>query len=109
MPKLDQHNITVIIDALDECDEDKVRDMIALFKELRENAVSNGRTFRVLFSSRHYPYITIQQSVQIILKDQDSHFQDIEKYLSSELRAGQGKHVKQIREEIRDRASGVFV
>ncbi|KFZ24911.1 hypothetical protein V502_00588 [Pseudogymnoascus sp. VKM F-4520 (FW-2644)] len=109
MQRLEQHNITVIIDALDECDEDEVRDMIALFEELGEDAVSNGRTFRVLFSSRHYPHITIQKSVQIRLEDQHSHLQDIEKYLLSELRAGRGKHVKQIREEIRDRASGVFI
>jgi ankyrin repeat protein len=109
MQRLEQHNITVIIDAHDECDEDEVRDMIALFEELGEDAVSNGRTFRVLFSSRHYPHITIQQSVQIRLEDQHGHIQDIEKYLLSELRAGRGKHVKQIREEIRDRASGVFI
>jgi hypothetical protein len=109
MQRLDQHNITIIIDALDECDEDEVRDMIALFEELGEDAVSNGRIFRVLFSSRHYPHITIQQSVEIRLEDQHGHFLDIEKYLSSELRAGRGKHVKQIREEIRDRASGVFI
>ena len=107
--RLDQHDITVIIDALDECDEDEVRDMIALFEELGEDAVSNGRTFRVLFSSRYYPHVTIQQSVQIRLEDQHGHFQDIEKYLSNALRAGKGKHVEQIRDEIRDRASGVFL
>ena len=69
MQRLDQHNVIVIIDALDECDEDEVRDMIALFEELGEDAVSNGRTFRVLFSSRHYPHITVQRSVQITLED----------------------------------------
>ena len=109
MQRLDQHSITVIIDALDEGDEDEIRDMIALFEELGEDALSNGRTFRVLFSSRHYPHITIQHSVEIRLEDQLGHFRDIEKYISSELRAGRGKYVKQIREEIRDRASGVFM
>lgn len=109
MQRLDQHNITVIIDALDECDEDEVRDMLALFEELGEDAGSNGRTFRVLLSSRYYPHITIQQSIQMTLKDQHGHFQGIEKYLSSELHTGRGKDVKQIREEISDRASGVFI
>src|SRR6266480_7609963 len=108
MQRLDQHNVIVIINALDECDKDEVRDMIALFEELGEDAVSNRRTFRVLFSSRHYPHITVQRSVQITLEDQHGHSQDIEKYLSSELHAGRGKYVRQIREEIRDRASGVF-
>ena len=106
---LGQCNIMVIIDALDECDEDEVRDMIALFEKLGEDAVSDGRTFRVLFSSRHYPHITIQRSVQMKLEDQQGHSHDIEKYLSSELNAGRGKKVEVIRQEIRDRASGVFI
>ena len=83
--------ITIVIDALDECDEDDVRDMIAFFEKLGEDALSGGRTIHVLFSSRHYPHITIQRCVEIKLEDQHGHSQDIDKYLSSELRAGRGK------------------
>ena len=106
---LDQHSITVIVDALDECDEDEVRDMTAFFEKLGEDAISNRRTFHVLFSSRHYPHITIQRSIEMKLEDQQGHSQDIDKYLSSELKAGRGKQAEQIRQEIRDRSSGIFM
>jgi hypothetical protein len=82
------HDIKVIIDALDECDEDEVRDMITFFTSLGDDAVFNGKEFHVFFSSRHYPYITIQRSIEMKLEDQNGHSQDIERYISSELKAG---------------------
>jgi hypothetical protein len=106
---LDQRRITVIIDALDECDEDEVRNMVAFFEELGEEAMSNGREFYVLFSSRHYPHITVHRSVEITLEEQQGHSKDVDKYLSSKLKAGNGKQAAQIRQEIRDRASGIFM
>lgn len=106
---MDGDNIMVVIDALDECDEDEVREMVSFFEDLGEEAISNGRAFRVLFSSRHYPHITIERCVEMILEDQQGHSQDIDKYLFSELRAGKGKQAQQIRQEIVERASGIFM
>jgi ankyrin repeat protein len=106
---VDWHNIMIVIDALDECDEDEVRDMIELFEQLGENAISSGKVFHVLFSSRHYPHITIQRSVQMILEDQSDHSKDIEKYIASELKVGHGRQFEQIRQEICDKASGIFM
>ncbi|PQE16172.1 Pfs NB-ARC and Ankyrin domain protein [Rutstroemia sp. NJR-2017a BVV2] len=105
----DWHNIMIVIDALDECDEDEVRDMIEFFEQLGENAISSGKVFHVLFSSRHYPHITIQRSVQMILEDQNDHSKDIEKYIASELKVGHGRQFEQIRQEICDKASGIFM
>ncbi|KAF2228514.1 HET-domain-containing protein [Viridothelium virens] len=107
--KLDQRNIMIIIDALDECDEDEVRDMISFFEKVGEDAISDRRKFHVLFSSRHYPHITIARSVEIKLEDQQGHTQDIDKYVSKELKAGRGRYAGQIRQEIRNRASGIFM
>ena len=106
---LGQEDITVIVDALDECDEDEIRDMIAFFERLGRDAISEGRTFRVFFSSRHYPHITVQRSVEMKLEDQQGHAQDIDRYLTSELRAGRGQQAEHIRREIRDKASGIFM
>ncbi|PQE10620.1 NB-ARC and Ankyrin domain protein [Rutstroemia sp. NJR-2017a WRK4] len=105
----DWHNIMIVIDALDECDEDEIRDMIELFEQLGENAISSGKVFHVLFSSRHYPHITIQRSVQMILEDQNDHSKDIEKYVASELKVGHGRQLEQIKNEICDKASGIFM
>lgn len=46
------------IDALDECPEDDVQDMVSYFENLA--AETDSRHFRVCFSSRHYPQIFIQ-------------------------------------------------
>lgn len=46
------------VDALDECPEDDVQDMISYFEGLVGNM--DSRHFRVCFSSRHYPQIFIR-------------------------------------------------
>ena len=104
-----QYSITTIIDALDECEEDEVRDMVAFFEKLGEDASSDGRTLHVLFSSRHYPHITIQRSVEMKLEHQQGHSRDIEKYLSSELKVGRGEQAERLRQEVGDRSSGIFM
>lgn len=46
------------VDALDECPEDDVQDMVSYFEDLVGNM--DSRHFRVCFSSRHYPQISIR-------------------------------------------------
>ena len=60
---LGQQDITVVIDALDESDEDEIRDMIRFFENISEDAVPlpDQGAFRVLLSSRHYPHITMKR------------------------------------------------
>jgi len=97
----------IIIDALDECEENEVRDVVGFFEGLGEAAVDAQKTFRVLFSSRHYPHITIGHSVELVLENQPGHSQDIDKYLSTELRAGEGKRAEQLRQDVGEKASGI--
>jgi len=106
---LGQRCLTCFIDALDECEEDQVREMVRFFEHLGQIAVSSQIRFRVCFSSRHYPHITIKKGVQLILEEQEGHQQDIANYLQTELKAGKSKQVEQIKDEILERASGVFL
>jgi ankyrin repeat protein len=106
---LGRHSLTCFIDALDECEEDEVREMVTFFESLGQTAVSSKIRLRVCFSSRHYPTITIQKSVQLVLEGQEGHQQDIANYLHSELKAGRSKLVDQIKDEILERASGIFL
>lgn len=46
------------VDALDECPEDDVQDMISYFEDLVSS--TDSQHFRVCFSSRHYPQISIK-------------------------------------------------
>ena len=107
--RLGRHRLTCFIDALDECKEDEARDMVAFFESLGQFAVSSQIQLRICFSSRHYPHITIEKVVSLVLEDQDGHTQDIANYLHGELKAGRSKAMEKIRDEILERASGVFL
>jgi hypothetical protein len=52
---LGERAVTCFVDALDECDEQQVRDMVEFFEEVAEQCVEDNVRFQVCFSSRHYP------------------------------------------------------
>ncbi|KAM7209925.1 hypothetical protein V8F06_014692 [Rhypophila decipiens] len=106
---LGKSSLVCFIDALDECDEDQIREMVSFFESLGELSTSAGIQFRVCFSSRHYPHITITKVLDLILEGQEGHNQDIINYVNSELKIGNGKPVEQIRAELQEKASGVFM
>ena len=107
--KFRQQRLMCFIDALDECEEDQVRDMVDFFEHLGQLAVSARIRLHVCFSSRLYPNITIKKGRQLILEHQEGHDQDIANYLYSELKAGNSKQVEQVRTEILEKASGIFL
>ncbi|KAH0552862.1 hypothetical protein GP486_006936, partial [Trichoglossum hirsutum] len=106
---LGESSVVCFIDALDECEERQIRDMISFFEHLSELAMSVGVKFQVCFSSRHYPHITIRKNLDLVLEGQEGHNQDITNYLDSELKIGYGEVAKQIRIELQEKASGIFL
>jgi hypothetical protein len=107
--RLGQFSVMCFIDALDECDEYQIRDMVTFFQRLGELTVSAGIRFQVCFSSRHYPHIRIEKGLRLVLETQEGHIQDIISYISSELKIGHSKLAEQIRAELQEKASGVFM
>lgn len=97
------------IDALDECNERNIRNMLSFFEHLGELATSMGIQFRICFSSRHYPHIMITKGLDLALEWQEGHSQDIVSYVNSELRIGNSKLAKQIRTELQEKARGIFM
>ena len=107
---LDHQHLVCFIDALDECGEDEVGDMIEFLEHLgRVAAASPDIQINILLSSRHYPYITIEKGLQMKMDYQEGHYEDIEKYVNSKLKAGQSKQVKDIKASIINNAKGVFL
>lgn len=106
---LRESSMVCYIDALDECDEHQIRDMVSFFEQVGELTASAGIKFRVCFSSRHYPHITIAKGLNLILEGQEGHSQDIVSYVDSELKIGRSKLAEQIRNKIQEKASGVFM
>jgi ankyrin repeat protein len=101
--------LVCFIDALDECEESQIRDMVAFFEHLCERAVTSNIRFRVCFSSRHYPNIKMNRGLDVVLEGQPGHSQDITNYVNSKLEIGHSKLVEQIRQELHYKASGVFM
>jgi ankyrin repeat protein len=107
--QLGHRSLTCFIDALDECEERQVRDMVSFFQQIGDLVISNNIRFQVCFSSRHYPHITISKGVDLVLEGQEGHNQDITDYLDSELKIGRGKLAEEIRGEIQSKANGIFM
>ncbi|KAH7060974.1 Pfs, NB-ARC and ankyrin domain protein [Paraphoma chrysanthemicola] len=106
---LGNSSVVCLIDALDECEEEQVRDMIQFFEHISDLAVSNGIRFQVCFSSRHYPYITIRNGLELVLEGQEGHVQDITNYVETELKIGKSKIAQRVRAELQEKASGIFL
>lgn len=105
---LNSHALICIVDALDECDEQQIRDMVGYFEELGRDAVKNNIQLRICFSSRHYPYIYIEHALRLTLEDQTGHGQDLEQYVKSRFKPN-SDHFGDIQAQILQKAAGVFM
>ena len=106
--ELGQDRVTCFIDALDECPEGEIRDMIEFFEELGESTAEEGIGLRVCFSSRHYPQVTIKKCQPMILDGQDGHEDDIARYVKSKLKV-RGKTAEDVRVAVQAKAKGIFM
>lgn len=106
---LGSEHLICYVDALDECTEDDVKEMVSFFEDLGEFSVDRGTKFHVSFASRHYPHITIERSESIVLEDQDGHKADIFSYIKKKLKISNKVLKGEMSKEIEDRASGVFL
>ncbi|KAK2473116.1 hypothetical protein H9L39_15291 [Fusarium oxysporum f. sp. albedinis] len=106
---LGDSSLVVFIDALDECDESEIRSMVSSFKSLGNLSAAEGVSFQVCLASRHYPHITMPKKIELVLEGQEGHDQDIISYLDSELEIGDSKLAQEVRAQIKEKASGVFM
>lgn len=106
---LGDSSVVAFIDALDECDESEIRSMVSSFKSLGKVSAEEGVGFHVCLASRHYPHITMPKKIELVLEGQEGHEQDIISYLDSELEIGESKLAYEIRTQIQEKASGVFM
>lgn len=106
---LENDKITCYIDALDECDEAQVWDMVTFFENLGEATTEKKIDFHVCFSSRHYPTITINKYVELNIDVLGEHDQDIRNFVHGHLKVKKGKLRQELAHSIQRRASGVFL
>jgi len=106
--ELGQDRVTCFIDALDECPDSEIRDMIEFFEELGESTAEEDIGLRVCFSSRHYPQITMKKCLPMVLDGQEGHENDIAKYVQSKLKV-RGKTAEEVRAAVQGKAKGIFM
>jgi ankyrin repeat protein len=107
---LGRSSLICFVDALDECEEEEIRDMIQFFESLGDLAVSRHICFQICCSSRYYPHISVRKGLSLQLESQEGHILDITNYVATELRIDErSKSALAIREEIQEKASGIFM
>ncbi|RKL33537.1 hypothetical protein BFJ72_g10053 [Fusarium proliferatum] len=107
--KLGQRTFICFIDALDECDEQQVTDLIEYFENLAEQCTEDCTNLRICFSSRHYPYIDIKFGIRIILEQQTGHTGDLEMFIMANLRIKNRSLLADLRDAMLEKAAGVFL
>jgi hypothetical protein len=106
---LDQDQVTCYIDAMDECHEKDIDDIIQYFDHLGDALVADEKRFYVCLSSRHYPSLRASKSVEVVLDNQYGHDKDIRQYIRQRLMID-GKDLKRnLTKLIGSRAHGVFL
>jgi hypothetical protein len=101
--------VICFIDALDECPESEIRDLVEFFEDLGEFTATKGIRFRVCFSSRHYPNVSLEKCQHLMLDGQSGHQRDIATYVGSKLRLSKSKKNEEIKAAVQKRAQGVFL
>jgi len=99
--------IEIFIDALDECCDGDCRELVQHFQDTAEVAKERSIDFKICWSSRHYPHISVQQCLEIILDEENEN--DIERYVSKALKLPDTSSYQFLLQEIIQRASGVFL
>jgi hypothetical protein len=100
--------VALYVDALDECDEEEIREAIEHFEEIGSAALSMPISLHICFASRHYPRVSIQHCIEILLEEQAEHKRDIRRYINGRLAIRDTAFKARLAYRIESRASGVF-
>ncbi|GAB1312302.1 Ankyrin repeat-containing domain protein [Madurella fahalii] len=97
--------LVLLVDALDECSERHVRDVVRFLEELSIRATHANTTLNICLSSRHYPHISMKTYQELVIETTEEHNRDIATYVRDELT----KRDKEIEECVLKKASGIFM
>ncbi|KAL8414158.1 hypothetical protein RB594_005399 [Gaeumannomyces avenae] len=97
--------LLLLIDALDECDNRDVRNVVSFLEFLSINAVQVGVTLRTCLSSRHYPTISIRKGLELTVEASAEHGRDIATYIQEKLDG----HDDDVKAKVQKKAGGIFM
>jgi hypothetical protein len=97
--------LLLLIDALDECNNQSVRDVVSFLETLSIAAVEAGVTLRICLSSRHYPNVSMRKTLELIVEASGEHERDIATYIAQKL----GGRDDFLNARVREKAGGIFM
>lgn len=106
---LGKRSLAIFVDALDECSEDDILDMVDLFEELVSEANDAQAQLRICLSSRHYPNIVVNAGLQMVLESEQGQSDDIALYIKSKLRIHNSPKRASIESAILEKSSRIFL
>lgn len=62
-----------------------------------------------MFSSRHYPHISLASGLELILEGLEGHSQDLANYIDTELKIGHSNVAEELKAELQAKSSGIFM
>ncbi|KAJ1337222.1 ankyrin repeat domain-containing protein 50 [Microdochium nivale] len=101
----DLRPLFILLDALDECDESDVRNIVRFLELLSIQSYRGGHPLRICLSSRHYPSIHMKTVVELQVEGMPGHREDIAKYITERILETDTV----IEAEIINRANGIFL
>ena len=100
--------IRVFVDALDECNDEDVRKVVAAFERSATAAITNGVDLKICWSSRHYPHIKLKPCLELCMEHQN--MADIIRYVHNTLRDWESNDsCFDLEQAIVSKARGVFL
>jgi len=101
--------LNVFIDALDEGSDEDGRQMVAFLQRLQRHAATKQRPLRICLASRHYPHISINREIGLVVETEPQHDRDIELYIEAELRDSQSPEMDDLRRRLLNKSAGIFL
>ncbi|PTB38432.1 hypothetical protein M441DRAFT_94481, partial [Trichoderma asperellum CBS 433.97] len=97
--------LIILVDALDECSESQMRDVVEFLEELSTIACNAKSTVNICLSSRHYPHIAMKKHLELVIEKTSEHDEDIIIYIRDKLT----NRDEQIEKQLLQKASGIFL
>jgi ankyrin repeat protein len=107
--KPNRHRTMIFVDALDECDERGIRDLVHYFRSVTDFAYAAGSDLNICLSSRHYPAITVQRCPEITVECGNK--ADIVRYVNVKLHDSSRVDgpISSLAAQVVRKASGIFL
>ncbi len=98
-------SVFLFIDALNECNEQEVRKVVEFLETLSIIATDADVALNICLFSRYYPHITVKKKLELIVKEEKEHEEDIRIYVQDKLTIRD----VEIERGILEKASGIFM